>query len=97
MNCYPRLTLAAVIGAGVVVFSPAAGADPGSPSYNLGKKTIDDAIREHRTTDNGQQSLEEYCRILLESLLKTGQVHQVDSASDFIAGCQDEGHARGLR
>lgn len=89
--CYPKLALAAVIGAGVVVFSPVAGADPGSPSYNLGKKSIDDAVRENLANDvNG---LQRYCPILLETLLKTGQVAQVDSASDFIAGCLDEGRA----
>lgn len=95
-----RLTLAAVFlpavfSAVTFVLAPAAGADPGSPSYNQGKQAIDDQVYRHhvRMTADWFQDLD-YCRQLLGNALKSGLMPRVDSPSDFIAGCQDEGRAR---
>lgn len=80
--------LLAAFAALAVVVSPAAQADPGSPSYDQGKQAIDDAAHQGplHVTD-----LARYCNTLLGFELKSGNVARVDSPPDFIAGCQDEG------
>jgi hypothetical protein len=82
------LTLLLAFAAAVIALTPAAQADPGSPSYNQGKQAIDDAAHQGplHVTD-----LTRYCNTLLGFELKSGQVARVDSPPDFIAGCQDEG------
>lgn len=87
------LTLAAVISAAAVVFAPAAGADPGSPSYNQGKQAIDDQVLNRHVQWPPGTDLYQYCDHLRANALKTGMMARVDSPSDFIAGCQDEGNA----
>ena len=86
------LGLAAATSAAVLLLSPPAPADPGSPSsYDLGKQTIDSAARQHPLQPNGD--LAQYCDTLLKNALATGKILRVDSPSDFITGCQDEGRA----
>ncbi|BBZ15141.1 hypothetical protein BST20_17755 [Mycobacterium branderi] len=86
------MALAVAVSAAAVVFSPAAAADPGSPSYDLGKQAIDDAARQNPLhVANGD--LAGYCDTLLKWELKSGKLAKVDSRGDFIAGCQDEGRA----
>lgn len=87
------LTLAAVISAAAVVFAPAAGADPGSPSYNQGKQAIDDQVLNRHVQLPPGTDLYQYCDRLRANVLKTGMMARVDSPTDFIAGCQDEGNA----
>ena len=87
------LTLAAVISAAAVVFAPAAGADPGSPSYNQGKQAVDDQVLNRHVQLTPGTDLYQYCDRLRANVLKTGSMARVDSPSDFIAGCQDEGNA----
>jgi len=87
------LTLAAVISAAAVVFAPAAGADPGSPSYNQGKQAIDDQVLNRHVQLTPGADLYQYCDRLRANVLKTGSMARVDSPPDFIAGCQDEGNA----
>jgi hypothetical protein len=36
---------------------------------------------------------QQYCQDELRNVLKSGKVPRVDSSSDFISGCQDEGRA----
>lgn len=86
------LTLAAVISAAAVVFAPAAGADPGSPSYNQGKQAIDDQVLNRHVQLPPGTDLYQYCDRLRANVLKTGMMARVDSPADFIAGCQDEGN-----
>ncbi|WP_409437412.1 hypothetical protein [Mycobacterium sp. SMC-14] len=71
-----------------LVFSPFAAADPECSSYELGKQSVDDAARQGplHVTD-----LPRYCDTLLAWELKSGRVARVESRSDFIAGCDDEG------
>ena len=73
--------------------SPAAGADSGSPSYDQGKQALDEQVNQYhvRLTPNGD--LATYCNNLLKNALATGKILQVDSPTDFITGCQDEGRA----
>lgn len=92
MSWMTRAGLTAAISAAVLLLSPPAGADPGgASSYDLGKQTIDDAARHHPLQPNGD--LAQYCDVLLKNALATGKIVSVDSPSDFIAGCQDEGRA----
>ena len=94
MSWMTRAGLTAAISAAVLLLSPPAGADPGgASSCNHGGKTaaIDDAARHHPLTPNGD--LAQYCDVLLKNALATGKIVSVDSPSDFIAGCQDEGRA----
>jgi hypothetical protein len=86
-------TLAAVISAATVVFAPAAGADPGSPSYNQGKQAVDDQVLNRHVQLTPGTDLYQYCDRLRANVLKTGSMARVDSPPDFIAGCQDEGNA----
>ena len=71
-----------------LLLSPFAAADPGSPSYELGKQSIANAARQGplHVTD-----LPGYCDTLLGWELKSGQIAAVESRSEFIAGCEDEG------
>jgi hypothetical protein len=52
---------------------------------------MDDAARQHPLQPDGD--LAQYCDVLLKNALKTGKILRVDSPSDFIGGCQDEGRA----
>jgi hypothetical protein len=88
-----RLGLVAAMSAAVVVFCPAAAADPGSPSYQQGKQAIDEQIQQYRVQLNPSTDLNQYCQRVLASDLKSGKIARVDSSPDFIAGCQDEGRA----
>jgi hypothetical protein len=89
VNCNRALKLLTAFAAVAFVASPVATADPGSPSYNQGKQSIDDAAHQGplHITD-----LTQYCNILLGWETKSGHIAQVDSPPDFIAGCEDEGH-----
>lgn len=81
------------ISVAIVVFCPAAAADPGSPSYEQGRQSIDDAVHEYHVQLTPGTELHEYCETLLRSDLKSGQIARVDSPSDYVAGCEDEGRA----
>ena len=72
----------------VLALSPAVAADPGTPSYEQGRQSVDDAASHGplRVTD-----LAAYCNILMRWELKSGQIAVVESPDDFINGCQDEG------
>jgi hypothetical protein len=83
----------ACIGAAVVVFCPSAAADPGSPSYQQGKQSIDDAVHQYHVQLTPGTDLHQYCETLLRSDLKGGQIARVDSPPDYVTGCQDEGRA----
>lgn len=85
--------LATVFSAIAVAFAPAAGADPGSPSYNQGKQAIDDQVNQHHVQFPASTNWQDYCQEELRNVLKSGKISRVDSSSDFIAGCQDEGRA----
>ena len=85
--------LAASIGAAVVLFCPPAAAEPGSPSYQQGKQSIDDAVHQYNVQLTPSTDLHQYCETLLRSDLKSGQIARVDSPSDYVTGCQDEGRA----
>ena len=87
----PGLRLVASIGAAVVVLCPSAAADPGSPSYQQGKQSIDDAVHQYHVQLTPGTDLHAYCETLLRSDLKSGQIARVDSPSDYVTGCQDEG------
>jgi hypothetical protein len=89
----PGLRLVAGVSAAVVVFCPAAAADPGSPSYQQGKQAIDDQVQQHHVQFPVSTDWQQYCQDELRNVLKSGKVPRVDSSSDFIAGCQDEGRA----
>jgi hypothetical protein len=93
VSCNPGLTLVAVISAVVFVFSPAARADSGSPSYNQGKQAIDDQVLRRHVQLTPSDDLHEYCQSLLGNVTKSGMMPRVDSPPDFVAGCQDEGRA----
>jgi hypothetical protein len=86
-----RAVLVAILATIALVLCPAATAEPGSLSYEMGRQVIDDANRQSPLKPDGD--LEHYCETLLKFELKTGQIAQVDSGSDFIAGCEDEGRA----
>ncbi|BAX92033.1 hypothetical protein [Mycobacterium shigaense] len=88
-----ELGLAAGISAAVIAFCPTAAADPGSPSYQQGKQAIDEQIQQYHVQLNPGTDLGQYCQRVLQSDLKSGKIARVDSPPDFIAGCQDEGHA----
>jgi hypothetical protein len=88
---YPGVRLVAGIGAVTFVFAPAAGADPGSPSYGQGKQAIDDQVLNRHVQLSPSTDLSQYCESLLKNVLKSGLMPRVDSAPDFYAGCQDEG------
>lgn len=75
-----------------VLCAPVAGADPGSPSYNLGKRAIDEQVRNH-VKFAPDTDWQQYCQGALSDFLRSGRVAQVNSPDDFIAGCQDEGRA----
>jgi hypothetical protein len=83
------LTLLTALAAVALIASPVATADPGSPSYNQGKQSIDDAAHQGplHITD-----LTQYCNTLLGWEAKSGHIAQIDSPQDFVAGCEDEGH-----
>lgn len=83
-----RAALALITVGAVLALSPAAGADPGSPSYDQGRQSIDDAASHGplRVSD-----LAAYCDTLMRWELKSGQIAVVESPADFISGCQDEG------
>ncbi|WP_082984613.1 MULTISPECIES: hypothetical protein [unclassified Mycobacterium] len=85
--------LAAVINAAAFVFAPAAGADPGSPSYNQGKQAIDIQVNQHHVQFPPDTDWQAYCQKELGNVTKSGLMPRVDSPPDFIAGCQDEGRA----
>jgi hypothetical protein len=85
--------LVASIGAAIVLFCPSAAADPGSPSYQQGKQSIDDAVHQYNVQLTPSTDLHQYCETLLRSDLKSGQIARVDVPSDYVAGCQDEGRA----
>ena len=87
------MRLAASIGAAVVLFCPPAAADPGSPSYQQGKQSINDAVHQYNVQLTPSTDLHQYCETLLRSDLKSGQIARVDSPSDYVTGCQDEGRA----
>ena len=90
MSWRTGLGMAAIVSAVVLPLSPPAGADPGSPSnYDWGKQTMDDAVRHHPLPPDAD--LRQYCNTLLKNAQATGKYAWVDSPSDFIAGCQDEG------
>jgi hypothetical protein len=93
VSCDRALTLLSALAAVACAASPAAAADPGSPSYNAGKQAIDDQVNVHHVQFPADTDWQAYCEESLRGVLKTGQVLRVDSAPDFIAGCQDEGHA----
>ena len=93
MNCHRGLSLLTAFCAVVFVFAPAAGADPGSPSYNQGKQAIDDQVNQHHVQFPAGTNWQDYCQEELRNVLKSGKVSRVDSPSDFVAGCQDEGRA----
>ncbi len=82
------MALAVTATCAALVLSPLAAADPGSPSYDQGKQSIDDAARQGplHVTDLGK-----YCDTLLSWELKSGTIARVESRSDFLAGCEDEG------
>jgi hypothetical protein len=83
--------LAAAMSAAVVVCCPTAAADPGSPSYQQGKQAVDDQVQQHHVQFPAGTNWPEYCQEELRNVLKSGKVARVDSAPDFVAGCQDEG------
>jgi hypothetical protein len=84
----------AAISAAALIFAPVAHADGQSPSYSLGKQSIDDVFNRYGITGlTGGNGLQAYCPSLLEQLVKSGTIRQLDSRSDFIAGCVDEGQA----
>lgn len=93
MRCSHGLRLATVLSAVGVAFAPAVVADPGSPSYNQGKQAIDDQVNQHHVQFPASTNWQDYCQEELRNVLKSGKVSRVDSSSDFIAGCQDEGRA----
>ena len=66
-------------------------ADSGSPSYEQGKQAIDDQVLNRHVQLTPSTDLYQYCDILRGNVLKSGLMARVDSPSDFIAGCQDEG------
>lgn len=82
------MTLAVTAVGAALLLSPFAAADPGSPSYEQGKQSIDAAARQgplHVTDLTG------YCETLLGWELKSGHIARVESRSDFLVGCEDEG------
>jgi hypothetical protein len=88
------LRLVASTGAAVVVFCPSAAADPGSPSYQQGKQSIDDAVHQYHVQLTPSTDLHDYYETLLRSDLKSGQIATVDVPSDYVAGCQDEARVK---
>src|ERR1700744_2018040 len=94
VSCNRGSRLFAVISAAAFIFAPVANADGQSPSYTLGKQSIDDVFHRYGITGvTGGNGLQAYCPSLLEQLVKSGTIRQLDSPSDFIAGCVDEGQA----
>jgi hypothetical protein len=91
MVCHRGLRLTAAVGAATVVFARAAGADPGSPSYEQGRQAIDEQVNHFHVQLNPSIDLNRYCQGVLMGDLKRGKFARVDSAPDFIAGCRDEG------
>jgi hypothetical protein len=87
------LRLVAGISAAVIAFCPTAAADPGSPSYQQGKQAIDDQVQQHHVQFPTGTNWQDYCQEELRNVLKSGKVARVDSPSDFVSGCQDEGRA----
>lgn len=86
------LRLLTAFAAVMVAVSPVAQADPGSPSYNQGKQAIDNLANVHHVQFPADTDWPTYCEQVRTNVLRTGQVLQIDSPADFIAGCQDEGH-----
>jgi len=80
-----RLALAVAISCVAFILSPAAAADPESPSYEAGQQIIDDAARQGplHVTD-----LSAYCHTLLGWATKSGEIARVEAPEDFLAGCQ---------
>ncbi len=92
MSYNQALRLFAAISVAAFIFAPVANADGQSPSYTLGKQSIDDVFHRYGVTGiTGGDGLQAYCPSLLEQLVKSGTIRQLDSRSDFIAGCVDEG------
>jgi hypothetical protein len=85
------LRLLVAVTAVAFVSAPHAGADPGSPSYNRGKQAVDDVVRQYGVAGFTDGNVgQDYCVSLLAQLVKSGTIRQLDSQSDFIAGCEDE-------
>lgn len=87
------MTLAAGVGLLAVVFAPAAGADPTSPSYAQGEQALDEQVQQYQVQLNPGTDLIQYCQQLLMGNLKSGKIARVESGPDFLAGCQDEARA----
>ncbi|ORJ52601.1 hypothetical protein B5M45_30915 [Mycobacterium simiae] len=85
--------LAAAVSVVAVLLAPAANADGQSPSYLQGKQAIDEQVLNLHVQLGDTFGLDRYCKTLLQNALRTGQILKVDSPSDFVAGCQDEGRA----
>lgn len=83
--------LAALMSAAAFVFTPAAAADPDSPSYGQGKQAIDEQVQQYHVQLSPTTDWAQYCQRVLNSDLKSGKISRVESPADFIAGCQDEG------
>lgn len=85
--------LAVAMGVTTILLAPAANADGESASYVQGKQIIDEQVYKMHVQLGDDSGLDSYCRNLLQNALRTGQIARVESPSDFIAGCQDEGRA----
>lgn len=83
--------VSAVCAAVGMAVSPVATADSGSPSYNAGRQAIDNLVNIHHVQFPADTDWPTYCEQVRANALRTGQILQIDSPPDFIAGCQDEG------
>ncbi|MBS9535025.1 hypothetical protein KIH27_15655 [Mycobacterium sp. M1] len=79
--------------AAAIALAASAGAEPGCASCEQGKQAIDDQVLHRHVHLTPSDDLNQYCQSLLRNVLKSGIVAKVDSASDFVAGCEEEGHA----
>jgi hypothetical protein len=85
--------LAAALSVVAVLLAPAASADGQTPSYLQGKQAIDEQVLKLHVQLTDPSGLGTYCKNLLQNALRTGQILRVESPTDFLAGCQDEGQA----
>jgi hypothetical protein len=92
VRCHRGSILLTTVSVVAFVFAPVAAADTGSPSYNQGKQAIDDQILNRHVQLTPSDDLQAYCLSLLGNVTKSGMMPSVNVPSDFMAGCQDEGH-----
>jgi hypothetical protein len=93
VSCNRALKLLTAVAVVAVAVSPVATADSGSPSYNQGKQAVDNLASVRHVQFPADTDWQAYCEQVRTNVLRTGQVLQIDSTADFIAGCQDEGRA----